>query len=58
MRCAFQPHGLRALPQSLSVELTNRAMDVLEKENRILEEIEEGQTLAQVVDFLRWEKKL
>jgi len=42
----------------LSVMLTNRAMDVLEKENRIREEIKEGRTLAQVTDLLRWEKKV
>ena len=31
---------------------TNRAMDVLEKENRIREEIKEGRTLAKVTDLL------
>ena len=50
--------GVVALPQSLAVEYANRAMDVLEKENRIREEIKEGRTLAQVVDLLRWEKKV
>ena len=50
--------GVVALSQSLAVEYTNRAMDVLEKENRIREEIKEGKTLAQVVDLLRWEKKV
>ena len=50
--------GVVVLPQSLAVEYTNRAMDVLEKENRIREEIKEGRTLAQVVDLLRWEKKV
>ena len=50
--------GVVLLPQSLAVEYTNRAMDVLEKENRIREEIKEGRTLAQVVDLLRWEKKV
>jgi hypothetical protein len=32
-------------------------MDVLEKENRIGQEIREGRTLAQVTDLLRWEKE-
>jgi hypothetical protein len=32
-------------------------MDVLEKENRIREEIKGGSTLARVTDLLRWEKK-
>jgi len=50
--------GVVVLAQSLAVEYANRAMDVLEKENRIREEIKEGRTLAQVVDLLRWEKKV
>jgi len=49
--------GVTALPQKIAVEYANRAMDVLEKENRIREEIKEGRTLAQVTDLLRWEKK-
>ncbi len=49
--------GVVVLPQRLAVEYANRAMDVLEKENRIREEIKEGRTLAQVTDLLRWEKK-
>ena len=50
--------GVAVLPQKIAVEYANRAMDVLEKENRIREEIKEGRTLAQVVDLLRWEKKV
>jgi 3-hexulose-6-phosphate synthase/6-phospho-3-hexuloisomerase len=50
--------GVTALPQKLAVEYANRAMDVLEKENRIREEIKEGRTLAEVTDLLRWEKKV
>jgi 3-hexulose-6-phosphate synthase/6-phospho-3-hexuloisomerase len=50
--------GVTTLPQKLAVEYTNRAMDVLEKENRIREEIKEGRTLAEVTDLLRWEKKV
>jgi 3-hexulose-6-phosphate synthase/6-phospho-3-hexuloisomerase len=50
--------GVAALPQRIAVEYANRAMDVLEKENRIREEIKEGRTLAQVTDLLRWEKKV
>jgi 3-hexulose-6-phosphate synthase / 6-phospho-3-hexuloisomerase len=49
--------GVTVLPQRLAVEYANRAMDVLEKENRIREEIKEGRTLAEVTDLLRWEKK-
>ncbi len=50
--------GVAVLPQRLAVEYANRAMDVLEKENRIREEIKEGRTLAEVTDLLRWEKKV
>jgi 3-hexulose-6-phosphate synthase/6-phospho-3-hexuloisomerase len=50
--------GVTILPQKIAVEYANRAMDVLEKENRIREEIKEGRTLAQVTDLLRWEKKV
>ena len=49
--------GVTALPQKIAVEYANRAMDVLEKENRIREDIKEGRTLAEVTDLLRWEKK-
>jgi len=50
--------GVTVLPRKLAVEYANRAMDVLEKENRIREEIKEGRTLAEVTDLLRWEKKV
>jgi 3-hexulose-6-phosphate synthase/6-phospho-3-hexuloisomerase len=50
--------GVAVIPQRMAVEYTNRAMDVLEKENRIREEIKEGRTLAEVTDLLRWEKKV
>jgi 3-hexulose-6-phosphate synthase/6-phospho-3-hexuloisomerase len=50
--------GVTVLPQKLAVEYANRAMDVLERENRIRAEIKEGRTLAEVTDLLRWEKKV
>jgi 3-hexulose-6-phosphate synthase/6-phospho-3-hexuloisomerase len=50
--------GVVVLPRALAVEYANRAMDVLEKENRLREEIKAGSTLAQVADLLRWEKKV
>jgi 3-hexulose-6-phosphate synthase/6-phospho-3-hexuloisomerase len=50
--------GVTVLSRKIAVEYANRAMDVLEKENRIREEIKEGRTLAQVTDLLRWEKKV
>ena len=49
---------MTVLAARIAVEYANRAMDVLEKENRIREEIKEGRTLAQVTDLLRWEKKV
>jgi 3-hexulose-6-phosphate synthase/6-phospho-3-hexuloisomerase len=49
--------GVVVLPRGIAVEYANRAMDVLEKENRIREEIKEGSTLAKVTELLRWEKQ-
>ena len=48
--------GVVVLPRAMSVEYANRGMDVLEKENRIREEIKEGSTLSKVTELLRWEK--
>jgi 3-hexulose-6-phosphate synthase/6-phospho-3-hexuloisomerase len=45
------------LPRAMAVEYANRSMDVLEKENRIREEIKEGSTLSKVTELLRWDKK-
>ncbi|MGA1867439.1 MAG: 3-hexulose-6-phosphate synthase [bacterium] len=50
--------GVVILPQHKSVEYANRAMDVLERENRIREEIKEGSTLSSVTELLKWEKKV
>ena len=41
----------------MAVEYANRSMDVLERENRIREEIKEGSTLSKVTELLRWEKR-
>jgi 3-hexulose-6-phosphate synthase/6-phospho-3-hexuloisomerase len=50
--------GVIVLPQAQAVEMTNRAMDCLERENRIRAEIDRGKTtLAQVMELLKWEKK-
>jgi 3-hexulose-6-phosphate synthase/6-phospho-3-hexuloisomerase len=49
--------GLVVLPKTMATEYANRAMDVLERENRIREEIKEGSTLSKVTELLRWEKK-
>ena len=49
-------NGVVVVPQEVAVEVANRAMDVLEKENRIREEIRRGSTLSQVLRLYRWEK--
>lgn len=49
--------GITILPKKLAVEYANRAMDVLERENRIRAEIKEGKTLGEVIELLRWEKR-
>ena len=50
--------GVMVIPRARAVEMANRATDVLEAENRIRQEIRQGNsTLAQVVNLLRWEKK-
>ena len=48
--------GVMILPREQAVELANRAMDVLEKENRLRGEIDAGKTLAEVAYLQKWEK--
>lgn len=49
--------GVCVIPKEKAVEYTNRAMDVLEKENRLRKEIQDGSTLSQVGYLTRWEKR-
>jgi len=49
--------GVIIVPREKVVEIANRAMDVLEKENRIRKEIGEGGTLGYITEVLKWEKK-
>lgn len=49
--------GVVVIPRDKVVEMANRAMDVLEKENRLRGEIEAGSTLSQVAYLEKWEKK-
>jgi len=49
--------GVVVIPQKLAVEFANRAMSVLEMENRLRKEIGEGSTLSKVMELLKWEKK-
>lgn len=48
--------GVIIIPNKKALEFTNRAMDVLERENRIRKEIKEGGTLGKVTELLKWEK--
>jgi 3-hexulose-6-phosphate synthase/6-phospho-3-hexuloisomerase len=49
--------GVCVIPREKAVEYTNRAMDVLERENRLRQEIQQGSTLSQVAYLLKWEKR-
>ncbi len=49
--------GVVVIPKDKVVEITNRAMGVLENENRLRGEIEAGSTLSQVAYLEKWEKK-
>ncbi len=48
--------GLVVLPRERAAEIANRALDVLEHENRVREEIRRGSTLGQVQKLERWER--
>jgi 3-hexulose-6-phosphate synthase/6-phospho-3-hexuloisomerase len=50
--------GLIRILKAKSVEIANRAMDVLEKENRIRKEIRQRSTLSQVTELIKWEKQV
>jgi 3-hexulose-6-phosphate synthase/6-phospho-3-hexuloisomerase len=50
--------GIMVVESRRAAEITNRAMDCLERENRIRQDITSGETtLGKVMDLLRWEKK-
>jgi 3-hexulose-6-phosphate synthase/6-phospho-3-hexuloisomerase len=48
--------GVVVVPREKAVEIANRALDVLERENRIREEIKRGKTLSSVLELEKWEK--
>lgn len=48
--------GVVVVPQEHAVEVANRALDVLERENRVREEIVRGGTLSSVLKLEKWEK--
>jgi len=47
--------GIVVVPKEEAVEIANRAIDVMEHENRIREEIKRGNTLSSVIKLEDWE---
>ncbi|PKP54379.1 MAG: bifunctional hexulose-6-phosphate synthase/ribonuclease regulator [Candidatus Altiarchaeales archaeon HGW-Altiarchaeales-3] len=48
--------GVVVVPMEKAIEIANRALDVLERENRLREEIKRGSTLSKVAGLKKWEK--
>jgi 3-hexulose-6-phosphate synthase/6-phospho-3-hexuloisomerase len=48
--------GVVVIPQENAVEVANRSIDVMERENRMREEIKKGGTLSSVMNLEKWEK--
>ncbi len=48
--------GVVVVPQENAVEVANRAVDVMEREERLREEIKRGGTLSSVLRLEEWEK--
>ncbi|HPP12688.1 MAG TPA: bifunctional hexulose-6-phosphate synthase/ribonuclease regulator, partial [bacterium] len=48
--------GVVVIPAGSAVEIANRSADVLEKENRLRREIQDGGTLSSITEILKWEK--
>ena len=48
--------GVVVVPRERAQEIANRALDVLEHENRVREEIQRGSTLGSVQKLERWER--
>lgn len=49
-------NGIMVIPREEAVEMANRALDVLERENRLRSEIRKGKTLSEVAYLKKWEK--
>ena len=47
--------GIVVIPKARAVEIANRALDVMEHENRVREEIKRGSTLSAVMELEEWE---
>ncbi len=50
--------GVVVVPKDIAQEIANRAVDVMEHENRIREEIKKGESLGKVLKLKKWEKKI
>ncbi len=48
--------GVVVIPRHRAVEVANRAQDVVEREDREMEEIDRGSTLGKVSELMRWEQ--
>jgi 3-hexulose-6-phosphate synthase/6-phospho-3-hexuloisomerase len=48
--------GIVVIPQERAVEIANRAVDVAEREDRLREEIKQGETLSGVQELEKWEQ--
>lgn len=55
---AADDSGVVRIPRAKAVEVANRAMNVLEAENRLREEIRLKGTLSEVVELEKWEKEI
>jgi 3-hexulose-6-phosphate synthase / 6-phospho-3-hexuloisomerase len=49
--------GIMVVPRDNAMEIANRAIDVMERENRIREEIKRGSTLGQTAYLEKWDIK-
>ena len=49
-------NGVMVIPKQRAYEIARRALEVKKHEDRIRAEIEEGKTLAEIVELYKWEK--
>ncbi len=50
-------NGVVVVPKEEAQEVANRAINVMERENRIREEIRRGSSLGKVLDLKKWERR-
>ena len=49
--------GVVSVPAKSALETANRAMSVMELENRLRREIDDGATLSELTELIKWEKR-